>query len=172
MRDCSNAEMRDALPDLMHGRLADDRRATVQRHVDGCADCRAELALLERVRGSVPVPAIDPARIVAALPAAPGRTTRRVPAASTAWRVAAAVLLLVGSGTVLDRVSGPDGVPGPDTLVRIANAAPAELSPGASIQDISDSELRALVDVIDTLDAVMQVEPERITVPLAPSEGS
>ena len=36
MRDCPNAEMRDALPDLMHGTLPPDKREVVRAHLDGC----------------------------------------------------------------------------------------------------------------------------------------
>ena len=70
MNDCMNAEVRDALPDLMHGRLSDLDRATMKAHVETCADCREELRLLEEVRASAPLaPKIDVSRIVAALPA-------------------------------------------------------------------------------------------------------
>ena len=46
MNDCQNAEMRDQLPDLLHERLAATERAVVMAHLDGCVDCRDELALL------------------------------------------------------------------------------------------------------------------------------
>jgi hypothetical protein len=110
MNDCMNAEVRDALPDLMHGRLSDLDKVTMRAHVETCADCRAELALLQEVRASAPIaPRIDVARIVAALPApmpsaadqlvasAPG-TTRRT--SSMMWKMTAvAALLVTGSLT-------------------------------------------------------------------------
>jgi anti-sigma factor RsiW len=69
MSDCENAEMRDLLPDVVAGRLSDVEAARVRRHVDGCADCAAELSLLRAVRAARPrsVP-IDIAKIVANLP--------------------------------------------------------------------------------------------------------
>jgi hypothetical protein len=110
MNDCMNAEVRDALPDLMHGRLSDLDKVTMRAHVETCADCRAELALLQEVRASAPIaPRIDVARIVAALPApmpsaadqlvasAPGNTRR---ASSMMWKMTAvAALLVTGSLT-------------------------------------------------------------------------
>ncbi len=70
MSDCSNAEIRDLLPDLMHDRLDAHTRARVIAHVDGCADCRSELELLRSLRGSLDraTPRVDVDRIVAALP--------------------------------------------------------------------------------------------------------
>ena len=96
MRDCPNGEMRDRLPELMHNRLDGESLRVVQAHVAGCADCRAELALLEQLRAVPVAPRIDASRIVAALP-----RYRAVPA----WRramgsgqlaAAAAVVLLLG----------------------------------------------------------------------------
>ena len=70
MNDCINAEVRDALPDLLHGRLSDLDRSTMKAHVESCADCRAELALMERIRAYAPVaPSIDVSRVVSLLPA-------------------------------------------------------------------------------------------------------
>ena len=52
MNDCVNAEARDALPDLLHGRLSELDTATMKAHVESCADCRAELELMRAVRSS------------------------------------------------------------------------------------------------------------------------
>jgi hypothetical protein len=101
MSDCPHAEVRDLLPDLLHDRLDARMRAEVVAHVDGCADCRAELEVLRSMRGALErgTPRIDVARIVAALPS-PGtvgrRRSRRV---WSDWRVAAAVTFLVAGGT-------------------------------------------------------------------------
>jgi hypothetical protein len=49
------APVRDAQPDLLHGRLAGGARARAERHVAGCAACADELALLAaRARPSWP----------------------------------------------------------------------------------------------------------------------
>ena len=51
MNDCSNADIRDQLPDLLHDRLSVTARAAVVAHVDSCVDCRDELELLRGVGG-------------------------------------------------------------------------------------------------------------------------
>jgi hypothetical protein len=75
MNDCSNANIRDQLPDLLHDRLSVSVRAAVMAHVDGCMDCRDELELLRGVRGALvaQTPRVDIAYVVGALPKAPTR---------------------------------------------------------------------------------------------------
>ena len=95
MNDCSNAEIRDQLPDLLHDRLTVSARAVVIAHVDGCADCRDELELLRGVRWALVArtPRVDIAYIVGALPKPP-RAERPPPSRQRRWadwRVAAAV---------------------------------------------------------------------------------
>ena len=69
MTDCMNAEIRDALPDLINGRLSPLDHATLTAHVESCAACTAESALLLEIRRAAPLaPAMDIDRIVAALP--------------------------------------------------------------------------------------------------------
>lgn len=71
MNECLSAEMRDALPDVVHGRLDAAKLAEVEAHVAACDECAAELELLRAVVASMPVaPAMDVQRIVAALPVA------------------------------------------------------------------------------------------------------
>lgn len=71
MNDCLNAEMREALPDLIHGNLELAKRAQVEAHVASCESCAAELELLRAVVASMPsAPAMNVRRIVAALPVA------------------------------------------------------------------------------------------------------
>ena len=91
------------------------------------------------------------------------------------WQAAAAVVLNVGGALVLQRGRAPEPRRSPDTLAMVTPAAglpvPTELSLGETFQDVSDTELRALVNAIDTLDAVPLEEPARIAVPLEPTEG-
>jgi len=109
MTDCPNAEMRDRLPDLLHDRLDVRMRAAVMSHVDECADCRAELALLEGVRGMMDArtPRVDINYVVNALPKQYALARRAggdgAPRQRTwaDWRIAAAVAVLaVGGGSV------------------------------------------------------------------------
>jgi anti-sigma factor RsiW len=61
--------MRDLLPDFVHGQLDAARTAEVREHVAACAECAAELELLNEVVAAMsPVPAMNVERIVAALP--------------------------------------------------------------------------------------------------------
>jgi hypothetical protein len=70
--DCVNAEVRDALPDLLHGRLSELDTATMKAHVESCAGCRAELELMREImreaRSAARItPPIDAAKIAAAI---------------------------------------------------------------------------------------------------------
>ena len=69
MIDCVRVDLRDALPDLIHGHLDPARTAEVEAHVAGCAECAAELDLLRAALASAPAaPIMNIARIAAALP--------------------------------------------------------------------------------------------------------
>jgi len=156
MSDCSNAEIRDLLPDLLHDRLDAPTRARVVAHLDDCADCRSELELLRSLRSSLErgTPRVDLDRIVAALPAPATvqprqrRTGWRV---WSDWRVAAAVSFIVAGGTsmvVLRNVGdrGSDST----TAQRIVNVA---------------SETTERVDSPAAVGAARQVEPRPTTNP-------
>ncbi|HEX6533757.1 MAG TPA: zf-HC2 domain-containing protein [Gemmatimonadaceae bacterium] len=107
MTDCPRGDVRDSLPELVHGRLDADARAEVERHVAGCPACAREVELLEAMRaalGASPAapaapaaPVVDIARIAAAVNA-----TRRAPVPQVrsagpwrgrwhGWRAAAAI---------------------------------------------------------------------------------
>ena len=107
MNDCPNADVRDLLPDLVHGRLDAATRAMVETHIAGCADCRAELALLRDLRGSFQgTPRIDVGAIAAAVPSYRGPARR----SWVGWRAAAAITVLVAggsSGALLQRNVAP-----------------------------------------------------------------
>lgn len=102
MSDCANVEMRERLPELLHGTLPDALRRDTEAHVASCADCAAELELLHEVRQMLdarPAPRIDTAAIVAALPRPSARPissapSRRSMVPSSVWRMAATVTLL------------------------------------------------------------------------------
>jgi anti-sigma factor RsiW len=162
MNDCMNAEVRDALPDLMHGRLSDLNTATLKAHVETCPDCREELRLLEEIRASAPVaPRIDVTRIVAALPvpmpsaadqlivSTPPRARR---SSSMLWKMAgAAALLVTGSLTFATArrqatVSpvAATSVAAPVAPAPVATAAPTEgVTPAASNAVVASSQTSA-----------------------------
>src|SRR5688572_16602655 len=115
MTDCPNAEIRDLLPDLVHGTLAGAERQRVEQHIASCAECAAEAALIRLARTALrPTgPSIDAGRIAARIPRyAPSRS--RVPL-RTAWRIAASILVLAVGAKTFDLVrtqSGQVGGPG------------------------------------------------------------
>src|SRR5829696_8640385 len=91
MNDCPNADVRDLLPDLVHGRLTADARSAVEQHLASCADCRAELELLRAAaRSFAQGPTVNVGRIVAALPA-PARSRPAAARGIGGWRRAAAI---------------------------------------------------------------------------------
>lgn len=195
MGDCTNHTMKDLLPDLLTDRLSAADRADVQSHVDACGDCRADLALLSRVRAAAVTPRVDTARIVAALPPAyrAGPSLRRA-LGSAAWKVAAVLLLVTGAVLAGRRVVGERSPLTPVAQAPLADSPrvalrdssptntrvpasprakqspPAELAMGESLHDLSDSDLRALLDALGKLDAVTSSETE-IVVPAIGGAG-
>jgi anti-sigma factor RsiW len=112
-----NAEVRDALPDLLNGRLSELDTATMNAHVESCAACRSELALLREARAaSTLAPALDINRMAAAIPPYGGsRVTlpaaREHGAGSRLWKFAAAAVLVVAGGWIVSTArhdAGPD----------------------------------------------------------------
>ncbi|MEX2152868.1 MAG: zf-HC2 domain-containing protein [Gemmatimonadaceae bacterium] len=202
MRDCSNATMRDRLPDLLHERLPVAERADVRAHVAACPECRAELELLTRIQAATVTPRVDTSRIVAALPphrggyrGYRGYSWQRA-AYSPMLRIAAAVVLLAGGATIgIRTVDRGDDIlvptPSRDTspiavapvpprsdrgattapVQRVSTNGPAELAMGEMLDDLSDSDLRALLDVVGKLEAMTPAETE-IVVPAVGRGGA
>ena len=189
MTDCPNGEMRDLLPDLLHDRLAPDRRREVEAHVRGCEDCRQELALLRSMRTALRrAPAMNAAAIAAAIP------PYRIPVRRSrgGWRAAAAIVILAAGGasvTMLQRAK--HGVadsalvaPSPDAqLIDLAVkpesastapavGAPRELALGsASVSDLDDAELSTLLKDLQTIDVLPSADVEPgATAPLTGTE--
>jgi len=114
MSECTNGELRDLLPELMHGTLDAETQRAVEAHVAACPECAEELALLRALRPALARgPAVDVQRIAAAVNA---RTTR-APLRSR-WRApfriaiaAAALLALSGLGYAIamrGRITAPE----------------------------------------------------------------
>jgi anti-sigma factor RsiW len=69
MSKCASLEIRDSLPDFVHGQLEAARAAEVRAHIAGCDECAAEVELLKLVVASAPVaPPMDVDAIARALP--------------------------------------------------------------------------------------------------------
>ena len=176
MRDCSNGEVRDRLPELMHNRLSGETLVAVREHVAGCADCRAELALLEQLRGAAVAPRIDTARVVGALPRYRGMPAWRRAVGSVQLQVAAALVLVIGGYAVLrqpgENVRAPAAATTPVEGVspgsKAQPVAARELAIGDSFQDLTDSDLAAVIQELGNLEAVT---PEAEDEPILPISG-
>jgi len=137
MTDCPRGDLRDLLPDLLHGTLDEARRAEVEAHVAACADCRAELALLRGMRGALGrAPAVDTRRIAEAVVAArraaptvamaPARVAPQAASWRVRWRAAAAIAAVaVGLGSYALARSGRTS----DTATRVAVLANSTEAP-------------------------------------------
>lgn len=152
--ECTEVELRDALPALEHGRLSDADRRRLELHLEECAACEAELALLRDVRmlATGAAPALDLDRIAAAVSGATvrpravvvdegvvslaARRERTRTASRPAWatrltsgaglRVAAALLIAVVGGAVVATSGGDEGAtPAVDAPTTIELAGPA-----------------------------------------------
>ena len=50
MSECERSEIRDRLPEYVHGTLGAAERVAIEAHLAGCGSCRAEVALLRTMR--------------------------------------------------------------------------------------------------------------------------
>jgi hypothetical protein len=188
MRNCADVTMKDLLPDLLHDRLAAALRAKVEAHVRACEECRSELGILRQVLAVSVTPRLNAARIVAALPRyrAPSMWQRAMH--STQLRVAAAIVLLAGGAAVLSNQTTRDhgggskriaahAPTGDSSVALVPSLAPvvvgstsavlrqsphvaSELALGETLHDLSDTELRALLDELGSLEAVTPTETD------------
>ncbi|MBC7791836.1 MAG: zf-HC2 domain-containing protein [Anaerolineae bacterium] len=135
MNDCPRADIRDMLPDWIHGTLDPTSVALVTAHVAQCADCAAEADLLRAARAALArAPRIDTGRIAAAVNAAraqPRELRRRWPAVAGIFAVAAGIaVVMFGGGPERDSgtmtASVDTGVAGSAT-VPIGGSAPAQV---------------------------------------------
>jgi hypothetical protein len=106
MNKCTDSDIQELLPDLLHGALAEAEKVRVEAHVATCESCQEDLDVLRTVKSAaVFAPSIDVERVVRQIPPyraivpaveAPART--RV----ASWLVAATLaLFVVGGGSVL-----------------------------------------------------------------------
>lgn len=135
MNDCVMTEVRDALPDLLHGRLSELDTATMMAHVESCPECRAELALLREVRSSAPLaPVMDAARIASSLPryggaavmrALPAKPERKTTPRFAMLAAVAAIVVALGGVAVTSLRNANDEVP----TSAVASATPSAATP-------------------------------------------
>lgn len=151
-RECD--EFGEELSALLDGELLPEREASVRAHVAGCADCRAELAVLERVdpwlaRVAAPEPSArlaDALRARIAAEAPPARRRWLAPPVAVATLAAAAALALYFG------VGRPRTPLAPDAELE---ALPAdELAVGLDLDTAEDLEVIANLELLEALVAL------------------
>jgi anti-sigma factor RsiW len=191
MNKCTELNIQEMLPDLLHGTLGANARAQVEAHVASCEDCAEELQVLRTVKSAaVFIPAIDVESVVRQIP--PYRTI--VPAAQAparsrlvSWLVAASfVVVVLGGGSLLMIQKAPtvgqvatvgnlpprngvstqkgnatDVAPKVSTTVPTIPATPAPhaLALASAVDGLSDSNLRQLMNDMNSFDALPTTEP-------------
>lgn len=171
MIDCPNGEMRDQLPDYLHGQLSAAARAKVAAHVATCAACSAELALLSELRRSMrAVPVLDVEKVVAALPSPRDKREPSRGAAPTRWRpldwrIAASIAVLAagsGAAAILTRGGDVERRPsgGAGSSVAVRQRATTAVAVDAYLSDASAVELEALLAELESFDGLPAREPE------------
>lgn len=194
MRDCPDAAIRDLLPLFVSGRLDDVEQARVEAHLQGCADCAAEVELLRATVRAYDVAPLDAAAIASRIPTARAAKRARPFHSQPLWRVAAAITIMIaGTATtmLLNRPDfatqntglGPDtgvaiSAPGADTvapeaIVALAGTVRPEksISFGGNLSDLTDAQLEALLASVDKLDGTLSTDPE-VLVPRIGTDSS
>lgn len=108
MNECTNTEIREMLPDLLHGALRADAMKRAEAHLATCEECREELNVLRAVKSAaVFAPTIDVDQVVRRIPPygtivpaveLPARTRPRL----VSWLVAATLAIaVIGVGSML-----------------------------------------------------------------------
>ena len=198
MRDCEDGDMRDLLPGYVHGTRSAAEHARVAAHLESCADCAAELELIETASRAIRGPKVDIGRIVKAIPAAPRASSRGL-GMNRAWQLAAAIAIVaIGAFSVITaRAIFSSGAkqtaavpkPAPNSALATAGAPPkptvidspvhvrppavtsrprATISFGGGISDLTDAQLTALLGELDGLQALPSAEPESHLTPIVP----
>lgn len=130
MNDCADANMRDMLPDYVHGTLSAAERRMVSAHLATCPDCTAEIEVITAASRAFTVPPIDTARIARAIPR--GRRRRFAMPVGRVQQFAAAIGIFVIGGLsvvavreLMGRPGATSPTPAPATTLAAATPAPA-----------------------------------------------
>lgn len=183
MTECPYPEIIDSLPDLLHGRLGEVDKATLTAHVESCASCRAELALLREVRATAPLPPqIDVDRVVGSLPVRsiivpdPLRKPAVSGVNSPLWKLAAAIAIAISGGLLVQDRGAVADAPGSSivvssTPIAVDGVTPAESAPVtnsdgslslvAGIHELTDDQIESLLVELDAIETIPSAEPEQ-----------
>ena len=137
MNDCTDNDIREMLPDLLHGALGADAVERAETHLASCKECRVELQVLRTVKSAaVFAPAIDIDQVVRRIPP----YSQIVPAVEAparsrlvSWLVAATVAVaVVGVGSMLVTKQGTTTVSTSAETTLPSATIPAQSAPVAS----------------------------------------
>jgi putative zinc finger protein len=173
MNKCTESDIQEMLPDLLHRTLAADARARVEAHVATCEECREDLVVLRTVKSAaVFAPTINIQEVVGRIP--PYRTIgpaieRPVSTRVISWLVAASLAIaVVGGGSLVltqrNVGSGPPVVATsrPVTPAVAVSGQSHALALGADVGGLSDVSLVQLMDEMNRFDALPAAEPEPV----------
>lgn len=136
----------DRMPEVAHGRSA--WSGAEQDHLDSCAACRAEWALLSRVGALGGGLAVDPARVTAGVLQRVER--ERAVRRTAAWQSPAAQLVtLAAAAAILLAVVSRERVPAPDAIPAIAETPASGVLQLAELDSAAPDELQAVLAVFD-----------------------
>jgi hypothetical protein len=167
MIDCANVEMRDRLPDLANETLVVAERELVLAHLAGCPACTAEVEILRTTRLILvaTTPKVNVAGIVSALPQYGVTNIASAPSArrkswTNSWRVAAAVTFLAAGMGSYELLTKEPVVAGPDTTWAAMADTTVGLGLTGALASMSEAELTALVDDIESMDGLPSTDVE------------
>lgn len=170
MNDCHNIDVREALPEFVHGALADPERMHVQEHLDGCADCASELVIIRAVYRSsaaAQMTQVHVQQIVAAIP--PYR--RKQSGMKRVYMELAAACLIGAIGISALVVHNSDSRASVQHTA-MQTAAQSAITTGGladaglalvNTSELSDASLAALTHELDNLQAMPPADPESVT---------
>jgi anti-sigma factor RsiW len=190
MTDITHEEVRDALPDLIHGNLDAEQRAVLENHLRSCAECASEMRVLQMVKDAPSfAPMVDAVKIASVIPPYGGVPVERPRISTRVWQMAAFATVAVAliAVTLVSRgTQTPAPTPTPAVVVStpVAGAAPSAtptsvpaqnavkppaVKPARELQvagldGLSDGSVEQLARELDGLDGLPSAEPENLGV--------
>jgi predicted anti-sigma-YlaC factor YlaD len=166
MNECTENEIREMLPDLLHRTLAADTRARVEAHVASCEQCREELAVLRTVMSAaVFAPVINVDQVMRRIP--PYQTIvpvveRPMTTRVVSWIVAASMAIaVIGGGSLILARRDVVTVPSQGAVTSAEPRAHA-LALAADVGGLSDGNLEQLMTEMAQFDALPATEADPV----------
>ncbi|NBW66600.1 hypothetical protein EBR44_12670 [bacterium] len=178
MHECDNGEIRDVLPEYMHGRHDAVTRARVEAHLAACLVCTEELAFLRGARHAFPTPVVNVDAIVRGLASNTSVESRAVTASArprrlSQWAIAAGVsCVLVGGASVQLLRTRPPAPVEQRPVVNVSDSGVPAAAAERGWSDLSYDQLKQLLESIDGADPVPSLEPTARTSPIIVPAGA